>query len=1289
MWFGTTDGLNKFDGHEFTVYQNIPGDSASLADNSVWALFEDSKTNLWVGTDGGGLSLFDRNTETFKHFRNDPENPQSLPHNSVNVIFEDSAGSIWIGTYGGGLSRMIQPGVFENYRFTEEDAQSISNDFIHHIHEDQTGKLWVGTRAGLNLLDQDTKKFIRIYSDPQDNRTLSNDNVLSITEDKQGILWLGTWGGGLNSYNPENGEIEHYIFNDASSNRVAFVHIDSNDKLWAGYLGKGLVTLERNTGELISFVNDKLVPKSLVNDNIWFLYEDDLKNLWVGTEAGISKLELAEKPIKSFGAPYFLQDFKSTVLTDFVESRDGAILFSTEEEVGSIERSVDGNVSLKKLIEVSGIWSMLMDDETIWVSSYGSGLFRYKKERSSYRLDRQYLETDGINLENATYLLKDNAGIVWLGTYGNGLAKYNQSKDIFEIVDLSGTETQDSPPILNLYDDEDDLWIGTYGEGLLKFNKRSAVFERFNTDTQPPLSNNTILSVLKDKDGIVWIGTDGGGLNRLDVESGQITIKTSEEGLPSNIVLSIIEDGNNNLWISSNEGISKYDKSTEMFENYDQSQGLISQSFNADAYLRDSKGLLYFGSGNGFNVFHPDSLRPSTFIPPVFFSDFKVLNKSVRLADGLLTKHINLEESITLSHTENFFSLSFVALDYTAPAKNKYAFRLEGLNDDWIYTDASNRQATFTNLDHGNYVLKVKASNSDGIWGENTKSMAIAVLPPPWKTWWAYSIYTVLFFLIGGLLVRTFIVRERLKANLKVERIERRKIEELDELKSKFFSGISHEFRTPLTLISAPINQLLKKHEHDSETSWSLKLVKRNGERLLRLINQLLDLSKLEAGKLRLKVSKSDVVSWIKVVSASFESLSESKDISFQMTLPSNSIMMFFDKEKLEQILLNLLSNAFKFSKSTVELKIEELDEILKIEVSNNGERIPAEDIENIFQRFFQSGTNRSSVEGTGIGLALVKELTELHHGTVEVDSTNERTLFIVKLPLSDAVYADDERVRVEETEVSRAARQQDEQDELSQELTLDHDDRPGLLIVEDNTDLRTYMAQQLASEYKILEASNGREGLDAAILEIPDLLITDVMMPEIDGIELLKSVRADHKTNHIPVIMLTAKADKETKLEGIEVGADHYLQKPFEIEELVVRVKSLLNQRTRIRNHYYNEFLSSPKTEDIISLDDQFLERAVAVIENYLDNHEFTVDQFAKELALSRVQLHRKLKAILGCSASEFIRHYRLKKAHEFLKNKKDTVSRIAYSVGFNNLSYFTKAFKEVYKLNPSDLLK
>ncbi|MEO9872360.1 hybrid sensor histidine kinase/response regulator transcription factor [Ekhidna sp.] len=1278
MWFGTTDGLNKFDGYEFTVYQNIPGDTTSLPDNSIWGLLEDSKGNIWIGTDGGGLSFFNREKETFYTYKHDADNPNSLVHNSVNSIIEDRTGALWIGTFGGGISHESSPGVFENFVHNEEDTTSLSHNFVHQIFEDQDGQIWAGTKSGLNLFDPITRSFKRITRDKYD---LENDNVLSIAQDKNGLLWLGTWEAGLISFNKESDIFTSYTLTEELNNRVAYVTVDSDNTVWAGYVGGGLISIdESNT--LSTSINDPQNSSSIANNSVWMIYEDDLKNIWVGTEGGVSVFNLNQKPINALTASDLSPAFRSNVITSFSETQEG-ILFSTEAEVG-----LQTKESVKKIIEVPDIWSMLHSTgNEIWVSSYGHGVFRYD---ANYKLIHNYLNPINKSIENATYLFEDKSGIVWIGTFGEGLFSYDPKADYFMFYALLDSGNHDSPPVLNMIDESNGtLWIGTYNKGLIKLNVEKGLIERIDTESKTPISHNTVLSLHLDQEGFLWIGTDGGGLNCLNTKTGMVTLKTTHDGLPSNVILGILEDDDKNLWLSTNSGISKFNTQLSSFVNYDQSHGLASKGFNPDAFFKDSSGQFFFGSGNGFNFFHPDSIRPSTYFPPVFFSDFKVLNKSVHLAEGLLNKHINLVETISLNYKQNFFTLNFAALEYFAPEKIDYAYQLDGFSSDWIYTPASNRQATFTNLDHGEYTLNVKASNSDGFWGDNIKSTRLVILPPPWKTWWAYALYGVSFIAVSFAMVRMINVRQQLKSSLRLEQLERKKMEEIDHLKSRFFAGISHEFRTPLTLISSPIDQLIRKFKSNHEVRWPLELVKRNADRLLRQINQLLDLSKIEAGKLRLQVSKSDIINWVKITASSFESKAANEDIDFSVSLPEEPIVMFYDKNKVEQVLINLLSNAFKHTNpgGNIRLSVAHSNSNIALEVANDGLEIPKEYQEKIFGRFYQIGQTKRPVEGSGIGLALVKEFIELHHGSVEVRRVDPWTVFALSIPSSDSAYVEDDRVTIEDTEVFKAIRQQDEENEPLGKQIEGTEELPTLLIVEDNLDLRSYMALQLAKEYEVIQAVNGQEGLEVANSQIPDLIITDLMMPEMDGIEMLQKIRIDHKTNHIPIIMLTAKAEKESRLEGLEKGADHYLNKPFDVEELIIRCRSLLHQRRRIREHYHSEFLINPKAEDIPSMNDLFLEQAVDVIESHLSNHEFSVDQFAKELAMSRVQLHRKMKAIIGCSASEFLRHYRLKKAFRLLKKKTGSVSQIAYSVGFNNLSYFTKAFKEVYHKNPSQI--
>jgi len=666
--------------------------------------------------------------------------------------------------------------------------------------------------------------------------------------------------------------------------------------------------------------------------------------------------------------------------------------------------------------------------------------------------------------------------------------------------------------------------------------------------------------------------------------------------------------------------------------------------------------------------------------PNVVLTSLEVLNKPVPIGEKgsntySIPKHISQLNELTLSHKESVISLEFAALHYVNPQKNRYQYMLEGFDKDWVEA-GTRRYITYTNLNARDYTFRVRGANSDGYWSSEEATLAIIVLPPPWKTWWAYSLYVLV--IAGGVIfgVRTFIVREQLKSNLKLEQLELQKAQELDQTKSRFFAGISHEFRTPLTLISAPVKELIKKHNEDDETRQNLEMVDQNASRLLDLVNQLpvkelikkhneddetrqnlemvdqnasrlldlvnqlLDLSKLEAGKLSLKMSKDDIYKLLKIIAASFQSLAESRQVTFTSNIPDEALHIYFDREKIEHIVINMLSNAFKFSSAydKVELKAFSNDEKLHISVRDTGRGIPKEKLAYIFDRFYQvEHRDQRSSHGSGIGLALVKELVELHHGYINVESKErEETIFTVTIPTPDSVYKQEEiieRKPIKETDSIEAKVTV----ALDKKPVKNDKEKPMVLVVEDNEELREYMCSALKGTYSIKKARNGQEGLEKSY-SIPDLIISDLMMPKMNGQQMLQQLKNDPKTNHIPLIMLTAKADRESKLKGLNTGADHYINKPFDMDELRVRVKSLIAQRDRVRDHYYKEFISSPSIGDIHSADDRFLQKAMEVLEQHIGNSSLTVDQFAGELAMSRVQLHRKLKAILGCSATEFM---------------------------------------------------
>jgi signal transduction histidine kinase/AraC-like DNA-binding protein len=849
------------------------------------------------------------------------------------------------------------------------------------------------------------------------------------------------------------------------------------------------------------------------------------------------------------------------------------------------------------------------------------------------------------------------------------------------------------------------------GGGLNKLDKKEEKFYRYKYNPNNPnsLSINHVSTIYPAKNGVLWVGTEGGGLNKLvpgdNEESPPTFIHYKEkDGLSSNIINGLLEDNHHNLWISTHNGLSKFNPDAvddngvalpSAFKNYYVQDGFQDNTY-LGAHFKNSKGEMFFGGINGFNVFYPDSLKENLTIPDVVITDFKVLNEDYKL-DTSITE-IN---QIVLSYNENFLSFDFAVLDYTAPQKNNYAYKLDGLDKDWNYVDNRNF-AHYTNLSSGEYTFRVKGSNNDGVWNEEGASIKIIILPPLWNTWWAYSLY--LLFVLGLLysIRRYELNRTHLKNQHKLDEVKLKEQEKTDKMKSRFFANISHEFRTPLTLIFGPAEDVLEKTK-EPDTKQSVGNIKRNASKLYSLVNQLLDLSKLEAGKMNLETSEQNVIPLLKGLVLSFTSLAERKKITLKFNTIEKNLNVYIDKDKVEKIITNLLSNAFKFTPEggKVDFTVEKLIKDVEIRITDTGVGIPKERIDNIFDRFYQvDGSHTRENEGTGIGLALAKELVELHKGKIQVESkVGEGSTFTILLPLGKEHLKAEEIVEkeigeettktIEETELIPETEKSEEKDDidllLETGLSADQAGKPLLLIVEDNSDVRNYIISHLEKDYGIQEAIDGEDGFNKSIAQIPDLIVSDVMMPKMDGFELCERLKTDERTSHIPVILLTAKATSKDKIEGYETGADDYIMKPFDAKELKVRIKNLIDQRKKLRDHFLKEGIFNLDNKNIISIDKKFLEKVVKIINEHLSDSLFGVESFASELAIGRTSLHKKVVALVGEPPGELIKRIRLSKAGMLLKNKTGNISEIALEVGFNNPAYFSECFKKQFGVTPS----
>lgn len=1370
MWFGTEAGLCRYDGYNVITYLPNEADSTSIAGHVISSIIEDSNGRLlWVATDKG-LNAYDFSSGEFTHFLPDTADASSLSGLPIWSVYQDRKGSLWVATRRG-LNQMVVDSSgrrkFIRYLRSSTDTTSLSTNYVLDVAEGDDGGMWVGTDRGLNRLDLQSKKFKRFLYWENDGYTVSR-----IQKGDNGVLWLATFRG-LVRFDTKTSSFRLVPSspNNLDVKRQTFIRKDSEGRLWVAELMGGLFVLDTETDQVFRLAHDPADRRTLSSDIVRCVYVDRKSSIWIGTnDKGISKSEGGrpryQRLISRPGDPNSLS---SDAVFPLLEDRHGALWIGTMRGLDRYDRGTDTfthyvhSPDNSSTLSNSVVFSLIMDSAgAIWV---GTNVGLNRIDPASGHITRYYNEPKprhpaGFNIIMALH--QDRAGRIWVGT-NVGPHLVNTEEKRFErplFVDGSQAILSDR--------DGKTLWVGTMSNGLLKIDLNTREVKRYTHDfhDSTSISDNWILAFCEDPkepDEILWVTTWGGGLNRFDKTTETFTHFDQRNGLADNQIVSIVFDGEGFIWLGTMKGLSRFDPRTKTFRNYDSRDGITSGEGNGKGLLRTSFGEIVVGTMKGVTIFHPDSLRDNPHIPPIVLTDFKITNKSMvpGAPNSPLTKTITETKEIVLSHLDNMISFEFAALDYVMPEKNQYAYKLEGFDRDWIYS-SNVRTATYTNLDPGKYTFRVKGSNNDGIWNEEGTSLLLIITPPWWKTTWAYLGYIIV---IGTMLYSIYRIRMNrleLAHQFQLEHLEAEKMHEVDRMKSRFFANISHEFRTPLTLILGPIakwreqsdsesrcvgkKNLKSEKESDSslrstslrsvqnddpflELHRDMSMAERNAHRLLRLINQLLDLSKLEAGAMKLRASRMNVVPLVKGIAYSFESSAGMRGVELNVDVEEEEIEVYCDKDMVEKILSNLLSNAFKFtpeggrvevslrgvplSGTTKQSDHSEKERLLlptsgrdrndsgsegfvSISVSDTGIGIPSDQLDKVFDRFYQVDASQTREhEGSGIGLALVKELVELHHGMIQVQSeAGKGTTFTVQLHLGRGHLKDEEIVVAEEParrEVDASSGGaihesplQDEPPERDTGKSL-----PLVLIVEDNADVRAYIKSCLVPAYQVTEARDGEEGIQKAQESIPDLIISDVMMPKKDGYEVCRTLKLDEKTSHIPIILLTAKAASENKIEGLEIGADDYLIKPFEPKELLARIKNLIDLRRKLCARFSTSVPLKPGEIAVSSIDDVFLKKVAAVVERHIGDEHFSVEELGQEVAMSRSQLHRKLIALTNQSTSDFIRYMRLHRAMDLLKNNAGTVAEVAYSVGYSNPSHFSRRFHEQFGLTPGEARK
>ena len=1324
LWIGTYNGLNKYDGYNFIVYNNSPDDSSSISDNQIRSLCEDSNGDIWIGIWEGGLNKFNRATEKFTRYEHNPNDRASISPGGIFALSFDKSGNLWLGTQKSGVDYFdLKTGIFHHYKHNPDDPYSLSADQIYDVHVDRNDDLWVGTAAnGLNKYIKEKQHFISFKHLDNDANGISGNKIASIYEDALGKLWIATRDGGLNKFDPSSNKFKCYKHDPKNPNSLSdddawIVYGDSKSFLWIGHLDGGLNLFDSANETFTVFRKDYNNPYSLSDDEIFTIYEDRTSIIWVGTwNGGLNKYDRMKKKFVTYShnpkdnnslSPKSVFAIYKDKLGELWVGTAGKGLNRIDERNNKFTHYSHNRNDLGS-ISSNYIYSICEDKEGyLWVSSDNAGINRFDRKTNKFiRFQHDLANVNSISTNLVSQIFCDSYGDLWVGVSGNGLDKFNQKQNSFIHYKHDPEDPKSIKPdlVFSLYEDKSrNLWIGTYGGGLMKYNRQTDDFIFFEHDPNKlnSLSSNLISAICEDENGILWIGTNGAGLNRFDTDKNQIKRYSEKNGLPNDIICGILADNSGNLWISTGKGISKFNFEHESFINYDKSDGLQGDEFNNWAYYKSSNGEMYFGGPNGVNCFNPGELSKNPNIPQIAITDFQILHEPVAvgydtiLGRTVLKKSITVTDTIELTYDENIISFEIVALDFHYPEKNQYEYFMEGIDKNWIQTDATDRAMTYTNLDPGEYTLRIRGSNNDGVWNKAGISLKVIIHPPWWATWWSYMLYGFVFIMVFITSTRIYLHRHRLRTQLALEHEHAIKLEEVDKLKSNFYANISHEFRTPLMLILGPVEKLASKLI-DEDSKKQTGLIKGNAKRLLNLINQLLDLSRLEAKKLKLNASFGNIAQYVKGLAKEFEQIAEQRDISLNILIEKENIDAYFDKEKMERIITNVMSNAIKFTphggRITVKLNETSHKEI-EITVRDSGLGIPKNELAKIFNRFYQvDGSHTREHEGTGIGLALTKELVELHKGQILIDSVEGNwTEVKIYFPLGRDHLTDDEISEPSELELHKFVGTEDFGINGSVcEETEDENliDKTIVLIVEDNPDVRDYIKDDLKEIYHIEEAANGEQGLRKAQKCIPDLIVSDVMMPKMDGYEMTRELRQDEKTSHIPIILLTAKSDRDSKLEGLGLGADDYLTKPFDTQELLARIKNLIETRRLLQEKFGagTVVLHKPEKTKLSCLDQQFLDKVMMVIDQHISEEQFSIEEFGKDVGMSRSQIHRKLKALTGKSTSLYLRTVRLAKAKQMIEQKKANISEISYQVGFSSPAYFSRCFKEEFGFTPSE---
>ncbi len=1260
MWFGTKDGLNRYDGLSCRVYKK---ENSSLGRNFITALYEDTRGDIWIGTDGG-VFIYNPQQDSFIAF-DIVSNTGKVIDDFVTQIEGDGDGSVWISVENQGLFRFQ----LDSKQLVSYLPQTPMSNITRFWMND--GQLWLALYAdNLYCIDNHLSGNLVPFRDADGKEVFKNDIINWQVYGLHNCMYVASLNG-LTEINLTNKKTRRLL-----DTYVRTLKFRKDDELWIG-TETGLYIYNLRSDELTHLTAPLQEDFYALADNaIYSLCCDKENGMWIGSYfGGVNYHPYQWTYFEKF---YPRDDFRNfgRRVREICEGDDGTLWIGTEDRGLFNFNPKTGKIdSFHHPVVYQNVHGLCLDDQDLWVGTFSGGLNRINLKTRQVKHYSKGESENSLCANDAFSVYRTTLGEIWIGTT-SGLLKYNRDTDDFTRI----------PQLRNMFtynileDSNGNLWVATFSNGVFCYNVSNNTWKNYVSDVNDStsLSYNKVISIYEDRKKRLWFMTLGEGFCRYNPETDNFVRYDMSDGFPSNTIYKMVEDKKGNLWMTSNFGLVCFNPDTGSKHIYTTSNGLLSNQFNFQSGYCDQNGRIYLGSINGFIAFDPDTFVENDFLPSVVITDFFLFNKhmSVSSPDSPLRTSILYSDQIELASNQNSFSFQVAALSYQSPRMNKLEYKLEGFDREW-YKVGPNSLINYSNLPYGRYKLRIKGSNSDGKWNPQERVLDICILPPFYLSVWAFILYIVLFFCSLLTVILYFKRRSRRKHQRAMEQFEREKERELYTAKIDFFTNVAHEIRTPLTLIKCPLGNVQASRSLPDDIKEDLEIMELNTNRLLDLVNQLLDFRKTETKGFQLNFVEQDVASLLRNTYRRFQPLAHEKELDLTIDAP-DSLNVSVDKEGLTKIISNLLTNAVKYSKSYIHIRLYAENGWMHLLISNDGRIVPIEMREEIFKPFIQYKEGViNSVSGTGIGLALARSLAELHGGWLEMNRSLEENTFELKLPLYHA-----ETIAIEPMVT-------DDFLQKSKVSTSETQYCYSLLVVEDNKDMQTFIVKQLSSEYHVFTSDNGIEALDILKEQAVNLVISDIMMPEMDGLELCQLLKSNLDTSHIPIVLLTAKTTLQAKIEGMKLGADVYIEKPFSVEYLKVCIANLLNNREKLRASFVNSPFVQTNSMALTKADEAFLKNLKEIVVDNMQNPDFNLDDMAGLLNMSRSSLNRKIKGVLDMTPNDYIRLERLKKAAQLLKEGDCKINEVCYMVGFNTPSYFAKCFQKQFGVLPKEFIK